>query len=133
MKLFFPKETDPPESRIQLLPVETGKLIKLGAHVEVESGIGKSINIPDTEYEKAGAVISDNRKKSLSVADMVLRMNVPGSEDIHRLPEGCIHISYMDPFERTDVVKELTARKVSAISLEMIPRTTLAQKMDVLS
>jgi NAD(P) transhydrogenase subunit alpha len=60
-------------------------------------------------------------------------MSVPGIEEIRQLPQGCIHISYMDPFQRTDVVKEFAARKVSAISLEMIPRTTIAQKMDVLS
>ncbi|MHC4212749.1 MAG: Rossmann-fold NAD(P)-binding domain-containing protein, partial [Planctomycetota bacterium] len=79
------------------------------------------------------AVISDKIKKSLSEADMVLRMNVPGIEQIRLLPEGCIHISYMDPFTRKDIIKEMAARKITSISLEMIPRTTLAQKMDVLS
>jgi NAD(P) transhydrogenase subunit alpha len=131
--LFFPKVTEPQESRVPLLPIDTGKLIKLGAQVEVESGIGESINIPDREYEKAGAVVSGKPKASLSQADMVLRMTVPCIEEIRQLPQGCIHISYMDPFVKTDIVKEFAARNVSAISLEMIPRTTIAQKMDVLS
>ena len=133
MKLFIRRETDPQETRAPLLPVDAAKLVKLGAQVEVESGIGESINIPDHEYQKAGAAVSNKPKTSLSQADMVLRMSVPGIEDIRQLCEGCIHISYMDPFDRTDVVKEFAARKVSAISLEMIPRTTIAQKMDVLS
>jgi NAD(P) transhydrogenase subunit alpha len=133
MKLFIRRETDPQETRAPLLPVDAGKLVNLGAQVEVESGIGESINIPDQDYEKAGAIVSSNHKAALSQADMVLRMSVPGIEEIRQLPEGCIHISYMDPFDRTDVVKEFAARKISAISLEMIPRTTIAQKMDVLS
>lgn len=69
----------------------------------------------------------------MSAAEMVLRMDVPGMEDIERLGEGCVHVSYLDPFNNPDVVRRLAARKVSAISLEMIPRTTIAQKMDVLS
>ncbi len=133
MKLFIRREKDPQETRAPLLPVDAAKLVKLGAQVEVESGIGESINIQDREYEKAGAVVSDKPKASLSQADMVLRMSVPAIEQIRQLPQGCIHISYMDPFDRTDIVKEFAARNVSAISLEMIPRTTIAQKMDVLS
>ena len=64
---------------------------------------------------------------------MVLRLSVPGPEEIRHLAAGCIHVSLMDPFHDTEAVKALAARKVSGISLEMIPRTTIAQKMDVLS
>ena len=60
-------------------------------------------------------------------------MDIPGREDIKWLAHGCIHVSYLDPFNNPDVVKWLTEGKVSGISLEMIPRTTVAQKMDVLS
>jgi NAD(P) transhydrogenase subunit alpha len=133
MKLFIPKETDPAETRVSLLPTETGKLVKLGADVEVETGIGESINIPDQAYEKAGSRISNKRKMSLSKAEMVLRVSVPGIEDVQCLSKGCIHVSHMDPFNNAKVIKELAARKVSGISMEMIPRTSIAQKMDVLS
>lgn len=133
MKLFVPKEMDSAETRVPLLPTDTGKLAKLGAEVEVEAGIGESINIPDQAYESAGARISNNRGGSLSGADIVMRIGVPASGDIRKLAQGCVHISYMDPFNNFDVVKEFAARKVSGISLEMIPRTTIAQKMDVLS
>ncbi|MCP4261653.1 MAG: NAD(P) transhydrogenase subunit alpha [Planctomycetes bacterium] len=133
MQLFIPKETDVAETRASLLPVDAGKLIRLGADVEVEAGIGESINVSDQEYEKAGSQISTDRGSSLSKADMVLRINVPADEDIQYLGEGCIHVSCMDPFNNADLVKKFAARKVSAISLEMIPRTTITQKMDVLS
>lgn len=133
MKLFFPKETDAQETRVPLLPVDAGKLASLGAQVLAEAGIGESLSIPDEQYEAAGAQICEDRAASLSSTDMVLRISVPSSEDIRHLREGCIHISFMDPFRNFDVVRRLAGRNVSGISLEMIPRTTIAQKMDVLS
>jgi NAD(P) transhydrogenase subunit alpha len=133
MKLFVPKERDAAETRVPLLQTDAGKLVRLGADVVVEAGIGESINISDDVYKEAGVKISSDRRASMSSADMVLRMSLPGGEDIQHLREGCIHISCMDPFNNFNLVKEIAARKVSAISLEMIPRTTIAQKMDVLS
>ena len=133
MNLFVPKERDAAETRLPLLPMDAGKLTGLGADVVVETGIGESINISDEAYKKAGLQISSDRGASMSIADMVLRMSMPTSEDIQCLSEGCIHVSCMDPFNNADLVKEIAARKVSAISLEMIPRTTIAQKMDVLT
>jgi NAD(P) transhydrogenase subunit alpha len=133
MRLFVERETDPEETRIPMLPGDVKGLVELGAQVEVETGIGQSIKIPDMEYEKAGARVSMDRRASLSNAEMVLRMSVPSSEEIQCLCQGCIHISCMAPFNNAKVVRELAAGKVSGISLEMLPRTTIAQKMDVLS
>lgn len=133
MKLFVPKEMDAAETRVSLLPTDGGKLVRLGAEMEVEAGIGESINISDDAYKEAGVKISSDRRASMSSADVVLRMSVPAGEDIQHLREGCIHITCMDPFNNFNIVKEIAARRVSAISLEMIPRTTIAQKMDVLS
>lgn len=133
MKLFVPKEADAEETRVPLLPTDAGKLVQIGANVEVQAGIGESINIADEAYEKAGARIARDRPASLSGADMVLRISTPAGEDIEHLAAGCIHVSYMDPFNNADVVAKFAAGRVSGISLEMIPRTTIAQKMDVLS
>jgi len=133
MKLFVPKEADATETRVPLLPTDAGRLVQLGANVEVQGGIGESINIPDEAYEKVGTQIARDRTASLCGADMVLRISIPAGEDIEGLAAGCIHISCMDPFNNVDAVSKLAAGKVSGISLEMIPRTTLAQKMDVLS
>ncbi|MBL7188719.1 MAG: NAD(P) transhydrogenase subunit alpha [Phycisphaerae bacterium] len=133
MKLFVPKEADAAETRVPLLPTDAGRLVQLGANVEVQGGIGESIHIPDQAYEKVGTQIARDRTASLCGADMVLRISTPAGEDIEALSAGCIHISYMDPFNNVDAVSKFAARNISGISLEMIPRTTIAQKMDVLS
>lgn len=133
MKIVVPKETDPQETRVPLLPAEIGKLIQLGAEVAVESTIGESINLPDAEYQEKGATVSANRSETLSEADIVLHLSLLSPEDVSHLKEGAILISHLDPFSQPDRVKDLCSKKISAISLDMIPRTTIAQKMDVLS
>ena len=133
MRLFVGKETEPQETRVPLLPVDAGRLTQIGLKVEVEAGMGESIGIADQTYEEAGVQIAGDRRASLSHADMVLRMSVPSAQDINDLGEGCIHIGCLDPFNNLDIIRQLTDRKVTAISLEMIPRSTIAQKMDVLS
>ncbi len=133
MKVFIPRETDPEETRIPLLAVDSGKMVELGAQVEVEAGIGEAIKIPDSDYEESGATVSNDRRASLSAADIVLGISVPTTENIGYLKEGSIYVSNLDPFNKFDIIKELCSKKVSSISLEMIPRTTIAQKMDVLS
>jgi NAD(P) transhydrogenase subunit alpha len=134
MRLFIAKPADPGETRVPLLPADAGKLVQLGGQVEVESGLGGTLEIPDAQYEAAGAQVAKDRDASLSSADMVLRMDPPGQGQNTVFPrEGCIHVSYMDPFNNPDLVKQFAYGGVSAVSLEMIPRTTIAQKMDVLS
>jgi len=134
MRLFIVKPTDPDETRVPLLPAEAGRLVKLGAQVEVESGLGRFIQIADAQYEAVGARVSPDRHASLPSAQMVLRMDPPpATRSSVSLREGCIHVSYMDPFNNPALVKQFADAGVSAISLEMIPRTTIAQKMDVLS
>ncbi|NQU40333.1 MAG: Re/Si-specific NAD(P)(+) transhydrogenase subunit alpha [Lentisphaerae bacterium] len=121
------------DPRVAMVPADVAKLVKLGADVNVEAGLGQSIGFADEAYKEAGAVIVTDRAKLLGDADMVLRLNKPSQEDIAMLKAGCIHISYLDPFNEGDLVKSLTEAKISAISMEMIPRTTIAQKMDALS
>jgi len=132
MRLFVPRETNPDETRAALLATDAGKLVKLGAEVEVEAGMGDSIGVADAAYEKAGAKVSDQRTASLA-ADIVAQIGLPSNEDIAHLGKGCIHISVLDPFNNPKTIKALAAAKVSAISLDMIPRSTIAQKMDVLT
>ena len=133
MRLFVPREVDAAETRVPLLATDAARLIHLGAEVEIQCGLGESLNIPDRAYEDAGAQISGDRAASLSEAEIVWRISAPATEDIVHLREGCIHISYMDPFNNPELVRQFADGKVSGISLEMIPRTTIAQKMDVLS
>jgi NAD(P) transhydrogenase subunit alpha len=133
MLIFVPRETHPNERRIPLVPDTAAKLGKKGVQFTVEAGLGSSCGFDDAAYEKAGATISADRQASLKSADMVLRLRKPPQEEVQLLKSGCIHVSFLDPFNEAALVDELAQRGVSAISMEMIPRTTKAQKMDALS
>jgi len=133
MRLFVPGQTDPEETRAAILPMHAKELVELGAQVEVEAGIGRSIDVSDIEYEEAGVRVSRDHQASLMHAEMILEITAPRGQDIPHLSEGCVHVSCASPFDRVELVKSLAAQKVSAISLAMVPRTAAAQKMDVLS
>jgi NAD(P) transhydrogenase subunit alpha len=133
MKISVPKETHPGETRAPLTPDSAAKLVKLGAQVEAEAGLGLAAGFPDEAYTKAGATLTADRKALISSGDMVLRLRKPPVEEISLLKPNCIHASLLDPFNEKDLVQKLAERGVSAISMEFIPRTTRAQKMDVLS
>jgi NAD(P) transhydrogenase subunit alpha len=116
-----------------MVPATVARLVKLGIRVEVEAGIGGSIYQADERYIEAGATISEERLASLGAADIVLRLRKPPMEEAAVMKRGCIHIGYLDPFNDLDLVKALAAAGVSAFSMQMIPRSTIAQKMDALS
>ena len=133
MRIFIPKETHPGETRSALIPFNAEKLIKLGAEVEIEAGLGEILGLTPADYSSKGCLVSKDRKASLAAADMVLRLRKPPKEEIPLLKKGALHISFLDPFNEKELVQGLAAAGVSAISMEMIPRATLAQKMDALS
>ncbi|MDF1659149.1 MAG: NAD(P) transhydrogenase subunit alpha [Verrucomicrobiales bacterium] len=133
MKIFAPKETDPIETRASLDPAAVKKLVGLGAEVIVESGLGLLSDHPDSSYEEVGATVTSDRAGSLGSADLVTRVRKPSSDEVGLLKEGAIHISFLDPFNEPDLIKQFATQKSTAISLEMVPRTTLAQKMDAIS
>jgi NAD(P) transhydrogenase subunit alpha len=127
------KERHPREKRVPLIPATAAKLVKLGAEVVIESGLGQSCRFSDEEYLDAGASIGRSQEDMLKTADIILRLRKPPKDEIILMKKGCIHVSYLDPFNEVDLVETLKDAHVSAISLEMVPRTTIAQKMDVLS
>ncbi len=133
MKLFLPKEKHPGETRVSVVPGGVKKLVELGAEIEIESRLGESINQLDDAYTQVGASVSTDREASLAGADMVLSLLPLGDEEIASLKAGAILVSYLDPFFNLDRVQKLADAKVNAICMEMIPRTTIAQKMDALS
>ena len=133
MKIAVMKETHEGEKRVPLIPPTVDKLVKLGAQVEVESGLGLTCRFEDADYQKVGAVIGTSREDMLKSADIVLRLRKPPVDEISSMKKGCIHVSYLDPFNEVELVDKLKEAGISAVSLEMIPRTTIAQKMDVLS
>jgi H+-translocating NAD(P) transhydrogenase subunit alpha len=133
MKIAVMKETHKGEMRVPIIPPSVEKLVKLGAEVEIETGVGLNCRFADADYEKAGAKVNSSREELLQTADIILRLRKPPHEEVALMKNGCIHISYLDPFREPELVDGLAAGGISAVSLEMLPRTTLAQKMDVLS
>ena len=133
MKIAALTSNQPGETRAPLTPDSTAKLVKLGAQVEIETGLGLGAGYADAAYVTAGATIATDRRALLGSADLVLRIRKPPVEDIPLLKSGAIHASLLDPFNERDLIDKLAAQGVSAISMELIPRTTRAQKMDVLS
>lgn len=131
--IVVPRQSTPGETRVSLVPETARKLVQLGARVAVERGLGAPIHAPDDAYREAGAAVIDDRRAALADATLVVRLAPPTLDEIAELSAGVIHVGYMDPLRRRDVVEALAARGVSAVSLELVPRTTLAQKMDALS
>ena len=133
MNISVLKETHPGETRVPLVPATAEKLVKLGATVLVETGLGETCRLSDEAYTQVGAVVENSRSALFEKADIVLRLRKPLLEEIPAMHRGTIHVSYLDPFNELELVEALTQAGISAISLEMIPRSTIAQKMDVLS
>ena len=117
MRIFVPKEQHPTERRVPLLPNGAAKLTKLGAVIEVEQALGAKLNCQDSEYENAGAKISVDRVQSLAEADMVLRLRKPPSDEVARLKKGCIHASFLDPFNERELILRLAAAAARSASL----------------
>ena len=133
MQIGVLKETFPGENRVAVAPDAAKKLVKLGAALTVEATAGEGCGFMDGDYAEAGAELSAKRKDLVAQSDVILRIRKPEAAEISQLQQGCIHISYLDPFNEGDLVAALAQQGVSAISMEMIPRTTLSQKMDALS
>ena len=133
MRIGVPKETWPGELRAALVPAGVKKLTGLGFAITVETGLGAGARIPDDEYRAAGAAIAPDARSAIVNADVVVRVRKPSDQDLAMLASGVIHISFLDPFNEKGLVASLASRGITGISMEMVPRSTRAQKMDALS
>ncbi len=133
MRVFVPSESLSTETRVALIPESVQKLTAMGLAVAIEKGAGTNSYFLDTDYEAAGAEIVEDRAAELSRADLVARVRKPALEEVPMLKSGALHISFLDPFNESELINAFAAAGVTAVSMEMIPRTTLAQKMDALS
>ena len=133
MIIGIPRELDAGETRVPVIPDSVKRFTDQGAQVQIETGMGQSIGIEDSAYEKAGATIVTDRTALLNNADIILRLRKPSLEEVSQLKKGSIHISFLDPFNEHELVDAFAAAGITSISMEMIPRTTRAQKMDALS
>lgn len=133
MKTVIPRETKPRETRAPMVPEAVGQLVKLGLDITVETAIGESLSIPDEAYRDAGATVADKPGNTLTDANLILHLNPPDDDILDTLQKGQILIGCLEPFRQPERIQRLARRGVSAICMELIPRTTLAQKMDALS
>ncbi|MFA5256703.1 MAG: NAD(P) transhydrogenase subunit alpha [Opitutales bacterium] len=132
MKIFVPKEPEN-ENRCALIPSDAKRLIALGAEVSVEQGLGERSGYQDIEYTQSGAALTALRSAAIAGADIVLRLRKPPAAEIAQMKKGALHVSFLDPFNEKDLINDFAKAGVSAVSMEMMPRTTLAQKMDAIS
>jgi NAD(P) transhydrogenase subunit alpha len=133
VRIFIPKEIESGETRVALVPEGVKRLVGLEVEVLVEAGLGAAVFISDQTYQEAGAQVTSDRAGTLRSSDVVLRVRKPPENEVNLLKTGSIHISLLDAFNERDLVRALAAAGVTALGLEMLPRITIAQKMDVLS
>ncbi len=133
MRIAVVRESTDEDRRIPLTPAGAQKLVDLGASVGVEAGLGLTIGFSDRDYEDVGVEVVKGRRKLLESADMVLRLRKPTIEDVEVLKPGSILVGFLDPFNERKLLDRLAAAEITALCMELIPRTTLAQKMDALS
>ncbi|MEC8437147.1 MAG: Re/Si-specific NAD(P)(+) transhydrogenase subunit alpha [Pseudomonadota bacterium] len=133
MQIGVPKETWPGEVRAAMVPANAGKLINQGFSVAVQSGLGSASGYSDAEYAKVGATVSDDRASLLAESDIVMAVRKPDVADVGSLKKGALYVSFLDPFNEKPLVESIAAQGATAISMEMVPRSTRAQKMDALS
>lgn len=131
--LFAPKESHPLESRAALSPESARKLIALGVNVFAQSGIGEKADFSDSDYASSGVTMVADYASGSAQAEIIIRVRKPEAADLECLKPGTLHISFLDPFNEKGLIDQLAQHHVDSISMEMIPRTTLAQKMDALS
>ncbi len=133
MRIGVPRETADAERRVAIVPETVKRLAAKGIETVIEAGAGGRSFYPDEEYRGAGASVVSSFADVVAQADVLVRVNGPDEAGVSALKEGSALVSLLYPVSQGPVVKALAARKVMAIALDMIPRTTLAQSMDVLS
>lgn len=138
MRIAIPREVQPGERRVALVPESVKKLCKVGIQVSVEAGAGVRACFPDDEYRQAGALLTDDPQALLAGADLVLKVQPPGprpdgGDEIDWLRPGSMLLSSLIPQRYAAALQRLAERRVSVFSTECIPRTTRAQSMDTLS
>jgi NAD(P) transhydrogenase subunit alpha len=139
MKLAIAKERRANESRVAATPDTVKRLKGLGLDIVVEAGAGAGASISDQAYADAGAQIAPDAASALQDADIVLKVARPmtvadgGTDEIQTMKRDAVLVAMLDPYRNRELVKALAAQGVTAFAMELVPRITRAQSMDVLS
>src|ERR1700712_1262380 len=133
MRIAVLSEADPAEPRVAALPETVKKFRALGADVVVQAGAGLRAGVPDAEYEAAGASIAPSAEAAAGDADLVLKVRRPGAEELGNFKKGAAVVAIMDPYGREAELKAMAEAGINTFAMELMPRITRAQVMDVLS
>ena len=123
----------PSDSRVAMTPETVKKYLALGAEIVVQAGAGSQAGVPDAEFTAAGAMVAADAAATLRDADIVVKVRRPSATELTGAKTGALVVAIMDPHGHTDELQALADAKVSAFAMEMMPRITRAQVMDVLS
>lgn len=133
MKIAVLSERKKGELRVAATPDTIKKYVGMGASVSVETGAGKGASIPDEAYEAAGAAIAPDAGACTSGADIVIKVCPPEKSELMLMKEGALLVGMLEPYAQKDSVASYNLKKISAFALELLPRISRAQSMDVLS
>ena len=133
MKIAVPAEADPAEPRVAATPDTVKKLKALGAEIVVETGAGVKSGILDADYEAAGASIGSTAAFVVNGADVVLKVRRPAAEELTHYKQGALVFAIMDPYGNEAALADMAKAGVTGFAMELMPRITRAQVMDVLS
>ncbi len=139
MIIAVPKEIVAGENRVALVPEAAAKLIKKGFEIRIEKDAGINAEIPNEKYEQAGVKVIDNLNELYSSADIVLKVQKPiempdsGKNEMELMKKGTLLITFFYPLYFPELTKKAAELGISVISMDAIPRTTIAQRMDALS
>ncbi len=132
MKIGIIKETRPGEKRVAVTPSVARDFVSKEFEVLMESGAGLDAHFTDAEYEEAGATVAD-KQTVFEQADIIVKINPPSEEDLPYFREGQIFAGLLFPYNHPELIQKLAEKKVTAFAMELIPRISRAQNMDVLS
>lgn len=133
MRIGVLRESAPHEHRVSLVPASAKRLVAAGHAVAVEAGAGESASFPDPEYVSAGATITGSRAALLAECDVVIGVQRPPAADVTQLRSGAAVVALIQPASAGEFLGAAAGREVSVLAMELVPRTTKAQTMDVLS
>ena len=133
MILGIPKEILDNESRVAAIPATVKQYVAAGFDVKVQSGAGADAQIPDADFKEAGAEVLADAAAIYSASDMILKVNSPTDDEIDMIKDGSSYISFFQTMKETSKVTALQKKNITGYSMHLIPRSSLAQKMDALS
>ncbi len=133
MRIAVLAEVHGTESRVAATPETVKKFAALGASVMVEKGAGAAAGITDADFEAAGASIGPTTQEAAKDADIVLKVRRPGEAELKNIKSGAIVVAVMDPYGQDEALAAMAKAGISAFAMELMPRITRAQVMDVLS